>query len=151
MNEPQHPSIYPQFHGDIMARTNLLKWIREFIRCSSTNRGYYMEFGVLNGESIVAAYRQLRPYLSHVYGFDTFSGFPNLNETDVNGQHLMPDFAPGAYKGMSKESVFETVVQMSRMPREKLTLIQGDFAETLPSFDRKALTEKGSPDRKSVV
>ena len=73
-----HPSIYPQFSGDILSRTNIFSWFREFIRNNQLEEGYYLEFGVLNGESIIDAYRQIRGHVTSIYGFDTFEGLPSV-------------------------------------------------------------------------
>lgn len=55
-----HPSYYPSISGDLLSRTNLLRWIREWARAHEIDKFYYMEFGVLNGESMIDAIRQLR-------------------------------------------------------------------------------------------
>lgn len=57
---PEHPSWYPTADGNLLSRTNLLRWIREWARAHEITEFDYFEFGVLNGESIVDAIRQLR-------------------------------------------------------------------------------------------
>ena len=145
MAEPEHPAFHPSLSGDLLSKTNLFKWIREFIRECGGEKGYYMEFGVLNGEGIINAYRQIRPYLSHVYGFDSFAGFPDLEPDDSEALDLHPGFDAGAYKGMSLEMVAKNIVSNSRMPEEKLSLVKGNFDQSLPSFDKNILQDKGSP------
>ncbi len=145
MKESIEPSIYGLVDGDLLGRTNLLRWIREFVRGSQMGPGYYMEFGVLNGESMVDAYRQLRGCLSHLYGFDSFAGLPELDASDQRGAALMPSFYAGNFKGMRKDLVFESVVNACRMPRERLTLVEGIFSNSLPLFDKTQLVHQGVP------
>lgn len=146
MSDPiMYPSMTPQIQGDLLSKVNLFRWIREFARASKIDRGYYMEFGVLNGEGIVTAYRQLRGILSHVYGFDSFEGLPQLDQRDKSGLDLMPVFHQGNYRSMSEERVSETIRQYCRIPREDLTLVGGFFSESLPGFDKTFLEDKGFP------
>lgn len=57
---PVAPSWYPTVDGNPIGRTNLLRWIREWARAHEITEFDYFEFGVLNGESIIDAVRQLR-------------------------------------------------------------------------------------------
>jgi len=141
-----HPSIYPQFSGDILSRTNLFAWFREFIRNNQIGPGYYMEFGVLNGESIIDAYRQLRGHLTHVYGFDTFAGLPELGEIDL--ERKAAEFNPisgdsGTFKTMDAGEVHRLITLSCRIPDASLTLVKGIFSDTLPVFDKDTLKLKG--------
>lgn len=54
-----------------------------------------MEFGILNGECIIDAYRQFRGLFSHYYGFDSFDGLPALSSYDKEAADLMPVFYEG--------------------------------------------------------
>ena len=57
---PETPSWYPTVQGDLLSRVNLFRWIREWARAHEIDDFDYFEFGVLNGESVVEAIRQLR-------------------------------------------------------------------------------------------
>ncbi|QIR37983.1 hypothetical protein HCG51_15590 [Tolypothrix sp. PCC 7910] len=78
----KRPSILPALNSDLLKRANLFKFIREFIEASNMPDGYYMEFGVLNGEAMIDAYRQFRGVVSYYLGFDSFEGLPDLTESD---------------------------------------------------------------------
>jgi hypothetical protein len=130
--------------GDILSRTNLFRWIREFVRSSSIPPGIIMEFGVLNGESLIEAYRQLRGHVTHVYGFDSFDGIPELSPGDEDGQHLMAVFHTGNYTGLSAEEVRNIVLSSCQIPPEKLSIVPGDFRKSLPAFDKSRLAGQGA-------
>jgi hypothetical protein len=136
-------SFYPTLHGDILSRANLYRWIREFFRASGMAPGYYMEFGVLNGEATIEAYRQLRGHITQFFGFDSFAGLPELSSEDRAAAPLMPNFSTGNFSSMSKDQVHATILAQSGMPPELLTLQLGYFSESLPRFDRGLLANKG--------
>lgn len=79
---PSNPSYLHSLSGDFINKTNVFRMVREFARYSNIDRGYYMEFGIMNGETAIQAYRQLRGIVTDVYGFDTFSGHPEHQEVD---------------------------------------------------------------------
>lgn len=137
------PSFYPTLHGDIVSRVNLYKWVREFFRASSFKPGYYLEFGVLNGEATLDAYRMLRGYLTHMYGFDSFCGLPNLSDQDKAGLDLMPTFHASNFQSSTIDAVYETIIAQSGMKRDMLTLTEGFFSDSLPKFDIQAFSGKG--------
>ncbi len=141
-----HPSIYPQFSGDILSRTKLFAWFREFVRNNQIEDGYYMEFGVLNGESIVDMYRQLRGHLTHVYGFDTFEGLPDSSKSDVdeNSKSLFPISGDtGTFQTMDIDQVEKFIKLACRIQADKLHLYKGLFSDTLPKFNSSSLSTNG--------
>lgn len=140
-----HPSYFPSVTGDLLSRTNLFRWIREWARAHEIQKFYYMEFGILNGESIVDAVRQLRGGLEKVYGFDSFSGLPPLSQTDENSLTKGPSFFSGNYKGLAVEQVFNSITFSSRLAPQNLILTPGYFDVSLPKFDKIQLSSAGFP------
>ena len=141
-----HPSIYPQFSGDILSRTNIFSWFREFIRNNQLEEGYYLEFGVLNGESIIDAYRQIRGHVTSIYGFDTFEGLPSVlqDSSDQLGTTLNPLSAnQGTFKTMDVEEVHRLICLSCRIDPNNLKLVKGLFSDTLPKFDTSEFKGKG--------
>lgn len=132
---PHTPSWYPTHHGDLTSRTNLLRCIREWARVHEIHGFTYLEFGVLNGESMVDAIRQLRGPLTHVHGFDTFSGLPKLEAEDRH-----PDLAPyvrrGNYRGTTRDRVLENIRGATDFPTDRISLHEGDFRVTLKGVGR---------------
>jgi hypothetical protein len=132
---PETPSWYPTVQGDLLSRVNLFRWIREWARAHEIDDFDYFEFGVLNGESVVEAIRQLRGGgLRHVTGFDTFAGIPALQEADAKSQAQAPSFVKGQYAGMSIEGVRSSILAATNFPNEQLSLVEGDFRESLASY-----------------
>ena len=57
---PNHASWVPTVGGDLLSYVNLLSFIKEFARAHEISNYSYFEFGILNGESVIASIRQLR-------------------------------------------------------------------------------------------
>ncbi len=107
-------------------------------------KGYYLEFGVLNGASMIESYGVLRGHLSHLIGFDTFAGLPELSAEDVSSLELMPSFHTGNFRSMPMEAVRQSIVaNTSGLNEEDITLVKGNFSETLPGFDVGSLQKWG--------
>jgi hypothetical protein len=145
MDKVTKPSIRPLIHGDIIKRANLFRFIREFIEMNNMAPGYYMEFGVLNGEGMVDAYRQFRGLFSHFYGFDSFEGLPELSPDDQRAANLTPIFHAGNYTSMQFEYVQQTILSSCRMAPDELSLIKGFYNESLPAFHKESLSSHGIP------
>jgi hypothetical protein len=139
------PNYIQQISGDILSKTNLFRLIREFARYSGIDDGYYMEFGIMNGESAISAYRQLRGIVKDIYGFDTFSGHPSQSDEDKSVAEYAPYFFEGNYKSVDKEVVYRYILGATMMPENDLHLIQGKFSDSLPKFDKAQLKDKGFP------
>lgn len=107
--------------------------------------GYYMEFGVLNGECMIDAYRQFRGRFSHFYGFDSFEGLPALSSDDQRAAKLTPVFHKGNFASMQFEYVQKTIISSCRMSPGELSLVRGFFDESLPKFPKESLTKWGIP------
>jgi O-methyltransferase len=145
MKKTPKPSFALNVSGDLLRKANLLKFIREFIEVSNMPQGYYMEFGILNGEGIVEAYRQLRGVVGHYYGFDSFEGLPELDEQDKKGKEFSPHFTPGNFKSLRREAVYSQLQACTRMTSDELTLVEGYFDKVLPGLDKEKFREKGVP------
>lgn len=140
----QEARYHSTVNGNILSKVNLLRFIRAFHLAHEMPSGYFMEFGVLNGVGMVEVHSQLRGLLTHMYGFDTFSGLPSLNEYDNEGIAMMPSFYAGNFKSMGRERVHDFVLAAtSRMDVNALTLVEGIFSDTLPHFDKNLLADKG--------
>lgn len=145
MDKVTKPSMRPLIHGDILKRANLFRWIREFIESQDMTPGYYMEFGLLNGECMIDAYRQFRGLLSHYYGFDSFEGLPDLSPDDEQAANLTPTFHKGNFASMQVEYVQQTIISSCRMAPDELSLVKGLFSESLPKFAKDSLPSQGAP------
>jgi len=139
MNErrqlPSHPPYYAAVSGDLVSRVNLLKFIREWARAHEILSFSVVEFGVLNGESLIEIIRQLRGGIAKIVGFDTFSGIPQLLTSDHNDLVNMPAFIEGNYQGGRVDDVMKFILGCTDLPSEKLELIEGDFRETVSSYE----------------
>jgi O-methyltransferase len=142
--EPQ-PNYIQQISGDILSKTNVFRLIREFARYSGINDGYYMEFGIMNGESAISAYRQLRGVVKHIYGFDTFAGHPAQSDEDKTAAEYAPYFFEGNYKSVDIEVVREYMLGATMLEKSNIHLTQGLFSDSLPKFDKSQLDDKGFP------
>jgi hypothetical protein len=145
MQKTPKPSFTSNVSGDLLRRANLFKLIREFIEVSNMPQGYYMEFGVFNGEGLIEAFRQLRGVVGHYYGFDSFEGLPDLDEADNKGKEFSPHFVPGNFKSLRKEAVFAQLQACTRMTSGELTLIEGYFDKVLPTLDKTLFHARGVP------
>jgi hypothetical protein len=88
--------------------------------------GDYLEFGVYNGTSLVATFREMESLgLSHLrlFGFDSFEGLPPAAATDDGGL-----WQPGAW--CSELEFTEAVLAAEGVDRKRVTLIPGWFSDT---------------------
>jgi hypothetical protein len=131
MTVPQ-PAYHQLVKGDILSRTNLLLFIREFFRECQIDPGLYVEFGVLNGDSIKQANSILRGIVTGYLGFDTFSGMPQLSELDARCKALHPRFDEGNYKSLGQETV-QAVLQGAGVKPEQVSLYAKDVREIQPA------------------
>lgn len=138
-------SILTTLNGDLLKRANLFRFIREFIEAQNMPTGYYMEFGVLNGETMIDAYRQFRGVIAHYFGFDSFEGLPDLQSSDEEALKYTPHFYKGNFKSMAIDYVMKTITSCCRMQEDELTLVKGYFSDVLPKIDKVSMREKGIP------
>lgn len=145
MTKIKKPAMRLTVHGDIVKRANLFRWIREFIEAQNIGDGYYLEFGVLNGECFMEAFRQMRGVVSHYVGFDSFEGLPNLSTVDETSQALTPAFYKGNFQSMPENIVKEFIKSSCRIQEDEMTMVKGFFDKSLPNFDKQFLRSKGVP------
>jgi O-methyltransferase len=138
------PRFASSVDGGLLSRANLLQFMRAFFRASDVERGYYLEFGVLNGQSLIETYGILRGLLTHLYGFDSFTGLPKLSDTDQVSLSLMPSFSEGNFKSLSRGAIVDYVLAAtSGLSSNQLTLVEGVYADTLSVFDTAQFADKG--------
>lgn len=143
-NRPLEPRFVASIDGGLLSKANLLAFIRAFFQTAQVERGYYLEFGVFNGQSIIETYGVLRGIMTHVYGFDSFSGLPDLSEQDAASLALTPSFAPGNFKSLPMTAVRDYILaSTTRLAPDHLVLTEGFYDQTLPAFDKAVLRDKG--------
>lgn len=138
----------PRYHatvsGGLPSRVSLLQFIRAFMYSSEIPNGHIMEFGVLNGSSLIEMYSILRGKLAHLYGFDSFEGLPELTKEDEESLKLMPSFSQGNYKSASAGLVKNNILSNTGgLEPESLTLVPGFYEDSLPEFNNSELNDKG--------
>ena len=147
-----HPSrgraLEPRFihsiTGGLVTRANLLQFVRAFFLTAEVNAGYYLEFGVFNGGSMLEAYGLLRGVVTHLYGFDSFDGLPELSPEDRDASPLTPSFVEGNFRSLGVDAVRRLILAgATRLPAENLVLTPGYYEQTLPAFDTAQLADKG--------
>lgn len=127
----------------LFGRKGLLLWIREFLDKTNMD-GFYIEFGVFNGESIKEAFYALRNQVIKYIGFDSFSGLPKLsNEIDTAGANIMEQFVEGNYTSMGYDFV-KTNILSTGMDEGNLLLAKGFFDETLTQEMQSSLLSSGN-------
>jgi len=124
----------------------------------NTLQGDILEFGVYKGRSLFSMASLLKRLKSNkiVYGFDTFSGFPNVKKTELEYQFSKDDLIKFSrnklYKEIEKQKInlssghsissgFEDINfkkdikdKIDLFELDNIVLIKGDFSETLDSF-----------------
>jgi hypothetical protein len=138
----------PRYHstvsGDLVTRSSLLQFIRAFIYSSNIQNGYLLEFGVLNGQSIIEFNSLLRGKLTSIYGFDSFEGLPQLSSEDEASLAQMPIFHQGNFKSNSIEQVRQTILSSTGgLADSMLKLVAGFYETSLPAFDKAEFSTKG--------
>jgi O-methyltransferase len=143
------PAAYPNYlvglGGDFINKTNMYRMVREFARYGGIDKGFYAEFGIMNGETAVAAYRQLRGIVTDIFGFDTFSGHPAHQEVDKKNKEYSPYFFEGNYSAVSKEFAQANLKTSTLLKDENIHLYEGKFCDTLPKFDKNEFKKAGFP------
>lgn len=115
----------------------------ELFRLVQNVQGCIVECGVYSGQGLMS-WAQLSAILEpvggafrHIYGFDTFSGFPNVHAKDLSGVEKL-----GWRKGDLRMDSFDDLQRcielfdenrfLSQIP--KVSLIKGDFSKTAAQF-----------------
>ncbi len=103
-------------------------------------KGSIVECGIFRGFSLMA-WAKLSTILEpenltrRIYGFDTFDGFPSVNENDRSGQGIAQpgDFQTSSYDELlALLQIYDQDRFLGHIP--KVQLIAGDAAQTIPKF-----------------
>jgi len=138
------PRFALQINGGILTKTSLLQFIRAFFQSNQMESGYYLEFGVFNGQSVIETYGVLRGTINRIYGFDSFEGLPELSEVDKLGVKLTPSFSKGNFQSLPMERVKELIIaSCTGLSSESVTLTKGFYEKSLIDFDKKIFDDKG--------
>ena len=138
----------PRYHatvdGNLLSRVSLLRFVRAFAKASEIPPGYVLEFGVLNGTSLVEIWGILRGQITHLHGFDSFDGLPELSEQDQSDLPLMPAFDTGNFRSLSRAKVADWIKAASTgIDDGNLSLHEGFYEKSLPAFDKSRLAGQG--------
>ncbi|WDP89737.1 MAG: class I SAM-dependent methyltransferase [Desulfobacter sp.] len=120
--------------------------ITELYRKTIDLPGSVLELGVRNGATFFFLARLMEifgpkgrtaPVVSdrHLYGFDTFAGFPEISEKDQS-QGQWRDMKKGGVATFNKDQFFRDLdIFRSQSPEgDRIHIIQGDVCETIPEF-----------------
>lgn len=114
----------------LVGRGGLLLWIREFLEKTEIE-GFYIEYGVFNGESIKEAFYTLRNQVSKYIGLDSFIGLPGLdNDIDKSGKDIQKQFVEGNYCSQGYDFVRQNILSTG-INSDNVLLIKGFFNESL--------------------
>lgn len=112
----------------------------EIFKLTLPVKGSIVECGVFKGFGIMS-WAKLSTMLEpenltrRIYGFDTFAGFPSVSERDANAIALPTE---GGLYANSYEELQELITEYDRDRFlghiDKVHLIKGDVAETIPQF-----------------
>jgi hypothetical protein len=111
--------------------------IAYFCHVNRPMRGYYMEFGCHEANTMRMAWKHGRYLFDwHYLAFDSFEGFPEI--ADIDKQEI---WAPG--KCATGEAEFRRVVTAAGMPEDRLTTIKGFYDASLtPELKSRLLPTK---------
>jgi hypothetical protein len=138
------PRFIHSITGGLVTRVSVLQFIRAFFQTSEVRNGYYLEFGVFNGSSMLEVYGLLRGLVTHLYGFDSFDGLPDLSSEDSEAAPMTPSFVPGNFRSIGVDAVRQLILAgATRLGAENLILTPGFYENTLPAFDTAQLADKG--------
>ena len=117
---------------------------RNIIQTIKNIQGSIVECGVLFGSGLMSFAHLstiLEPYnfQRRIIGFDTFSGFPNISEKDIQGTSKKAfELKSGGYSAHSIEDLQEAIriFNMNRYLNHfpKIELVKGDFNETIEKY-----------------
>lgn len=118
-----------------LARHELFKKIL-LIKGSILECGIFRGFGLMTWAELSAIYEPTN-YHRQIIGFDTFTGFPKINQKD-RGSIKNPEARPHGAASASDEELekviklFDNNRYLSHIP--KIKLVRGDFLKTGPKF-----------------
>ncbi len=115
----------------------------ELFKMVSNIQGCILECGVREGQGLMS-WAQISSIMEpvagafrHVYGFDTFDGFPSVHEKDLDSS-ISLDWHEGDVKSESYEELLDcaNLFDLNRLLPQfpKISLIKGNFLETSEKF-----------------
>ncbi len=114
----------------LVGRRGLLLWIREYLEKTNI-KGFYVEFGVFNGESMKEAFYALRNQVTKYIGLDSFCGLPRLdNKIDKCASRLTPAFVEGNFSSGGYDFV-KTNILSTGLNKKDIFLVKGFFRDSL--------------------
>jgi hypothetical protein len=120
-----------------LARDHLFRQIVD-VHGSIIECGVYSGQGLMSWAQLSSIYEPVGGATREIFGFDTFTGFPALDEVDLANsagvEHAIGDLAvPGAYEDLL--TCIELYDQNRFLPQfPKVHLIRGDFMNTSETF-----------------
>jgi hypothetical protein len=120
-----------------LARVHIFEKIKN-IHGSIIECGVYTGQGLMSWAQLSSIYEPVGGVTREIFGFDTFNGFPSVNEVDLKNtrgiQHKVGDLAvPDAYQDLKTSiELFDKNRLLAQFP--KVHLIAGDFMETSDRF-----------------
>lgn len=125
------------------SRENMLKVAIEYVAASKLE-GDYLEFGVYEGDTFVAAFHFAKNYnlkSMHFYAFDSFKGLPEIKGDDRKG---FRQFTKGQY--FCDINKFKKIISRKGVNSNKVKIISGWYDDVLNEA-----TKKKIPLRKASV
>lgn len=133
----------------LLGRQGLLLWIKEFLDKTNID-GFYIEYGVFNGESLKEAFYALRNQVNKYIGLDSFVGLPALShEIDQTSLELHPHFTQGQYQSKGYDFV-KTNILSTGIEEDKLDLYKG-FFDVLLTADLSSCLKSTANGKAAVI
>lgn len=114
-------------------RSEMVELAMHFAAASSVHGDYY-EFGVYQGDTFASAFQSARRFKvddMRFHAFDSFNGLPPLTDVDAEGY---AQFSEGEYN--ASRQTFEKTLKQRHVDRERVTVTEGWFSETLTDQTR---------------
>lgn len=122
--------------GRLLARHQLFQKIADIQGCI-VEGGVYAGQGLMTWAQLSAILEPVGGVFRHIYGFDTFAGFPGVHKKDLQGSFDL-DWRRGDVKDESFEELNRCIelYDMNRFLDQipRVTLVKGDFMKTAPKF-----------------
>ncbi len=122
--------------GRLLARHQLFQKIADIQGCI-VEGGVYAGQGLMTWAQLSAILEPVSGVFRHIYGFDTFAGFPGVHKKDLQGSSDL-DWRRGDVKDESFEELNRCIelYDMNRFLDQipRVTLVKGDFMKTAPKF-----------------
>jgi len=122
--------------GRLLARHQLFQKIADIQGCI-VESGVYAGQGLMTWAQLSAILEPVGGVFRHIYGFDTFAGFPGVHKKDLQGSFDL-DWRRGDVKDESFEELNRCIelYDMNRFLDQipRVTLVKGDFMKTAPKF-----------------